>query len=448
MLDSAARSLAAISRGGATSPEAVARARTRGQAVALAGGDTPESRRIGALALAADLIVSTALDRDWSRPEITKVVGDLSDSVELPPKTVGFELFSRAVGDPRFLDPLPQLVETQLRLLTAFCTVDDASVWLARQTDGPELLAAVGAEPTRGIRSTAQAATAARGAAAGRAIRAIPIVRWENVEGVVVIRVARGDAHHAAALAAELAPRLAPALERARLLARTRQREASLVEATEKRLARLGFDLHDGPLQEVYALGSELRLFRDQLRGVLGASRSAPIVLGRVDDVEARLTALEAELRELARSFESPAALRTPLPTLLEQEKAEFERRSDVLVSLTLEGDFDSLTGSQTIALLRVVQEALANVESHSGARSATVAVEANADELRAEIVDDGRGFDVERTLVDAARAGRLGLVGMSERARLLDGRLDVESRPGGPTRVAAVIPRWRPGDA
>jgi len=58
---------------------------------------------------------------------------------------------------------------------------------------------------------------------------------------------------------------------------------------------------------------------------------------------------------------------------------------------------------------------------------------------------DDGRGFEVERTLVDAARTGHLGLVGMSERVRLLGGRLDVESRPGGPTRIAAVIPRWRP---
>jgi signal transduction histidine kinase len=447
LLDAAARSLAAISRGGANSPEAVARARARGQAVAAAGGDTPESRRAGALAFAADLIVSTALERDWLRPEIAKIVHELAGSVELPPKTVGSELFARAVGDPRFLDPLPQLVETQLRVLTAFCSADDASIWLARQDDGPELLAAVGADPTRGIRSAAQAATGAQGATVGRAIRAIPIVRWENVEGVLMIRVAKGDAQYAAALAAELAPRLAPALERARVLARTRQREAAVIEATEKRLARLGFDLHDGPLQEIFALGAELRLFRDQLRGVLGSNRSAPIILGRVDDIEARLTALEAELREFARSLESPAALRTPLPALLEKEKAEFEQRSDVRVLLSLVGDFDALTGSQTIALLRVVQEALANVESHSGATTASVTVEAAADELRAEIVDDGRGFDVERTLVEAARAGRLGLVGMSERTRLLDGRLDVESRPGGPTRVAAAIPRWRPGD-
>jgi signal transduction histidine kinase len=74
-----------------------------------------------------------------------------------------------------------------------------------------------------------------------------------------------------------------------------------------------------------------------------------------------------------------------------------------------------------------------------------TVTVGAGPEELRAEVTDDGHGFEVEPTLVQAARGGRLGLVGMSERVRLLEGRLDVESRPGGPTRIAATIPRWRP---
>ena len=58
---------------------------------------------------------------------------------------------------------------------------------------------------------------------------------------------------------------------------------------------------------------------------------------------------------------------------------------------------------------------------------------------------DNGRGFDVERTFVRAARGGRFGLVGMSERARLLGGRFDVRSSPGGPTTISLVLPAWRP---
>jgi len=51
----------------------------------------------------------------------------------------------------------------------------------------------------------------------------------------------------------------------------------------------------------------------------------------------------------------------------------------------------------------------------------------------------------VEERLLEAARAGRLGLVGMGERIRLLGGRFEIESKPGGPTRVRASLPRWRP---
>jgi signal transduction histidine kinase len=448
LLEAAARRLAAEARRGTSPAAALARARARGRAVSEAGGATAESYRSGALALAADAIVSIALERDWEREEVAALVSDLADLLEFAPEAIGFELFSRAVGDSRLLEPLPRLVlETQLRLLTAFCAVDDVSVWLGEAPAPPRLLAAVGGEPTRGIRSAARAAASGAPAPSGGTIHALPIARWEHVEGALVLRARSRDANRALAFADELLPRVALSLERTRLLIRTREREAALAESAERRLARLGFDLHDGPLQEVFALGGELRQFKEQLRRVLGTDRTTPVVLGRVDDLEARLTALEAELRELARSLESPVVLKTPLPELLKREKAALEERSGVLVSLLLDGDFESLTPSQTIALLRVVEEALANVYAHAGATTATVTVSAGGDELRAEIVDDGQGFEVEHTLVEAARGGRLGLVGMSERARLLGGRLDLESKPGGPTRVSAVIPRWRPGD-
>jgi signal transduction histidine kinase len=264
------------------------------------------------------------------------------------------------------------------------------------------------------------------------------------VESALVVRAARTD-RRTFGFASELAARLAPTIERERLLEQRTEQQSALVEAAERRLVRLGFDLHDGPVQEIVALGSELHLFREQLRRVLGGNRHADIVLGRVDDLEARLVALDGELRELARSLETPTILRTPLPALFRKEVADLKERSRLSVDLRLSGDLDSLTPSQAITLLRVVQEALANVEAHAAAGSATVWVSAETDELRVEVTDDGRGFEVERTLVEAARGGRLGLVGMSERVRLLDGRLDVDSKPGGPTRVAAVIPRWRP---
>jgi signal transduction histidine kinase len=413
--------------------------------VAAADGRGPAVSALGGLVLAADVVVSLALERDWGRGEVETLARDLGELLGLHAENVAIELFFRAVADPRLLEPPPQLaLETELRLLGAFCAVDDASIWIADDRQRPRLLTHVGVEPTRTMRAAAAEALAGHDRTATGAIRAFPVTRWERAEGALVVRVPRTD-RRALALAGELASRLPANVERARLLERRTERESALVEAAERRLARLGFDLHDGPVQEIVALGAELRLFREQLRRTLGGHRNANIILGRVDDLEARLVALDGELREVARSLESPTVLRTPLPELLRAEAAHLEEQAGLAIDLHLSGDLEALTASQAIVLLRVVQEALANVEAHSSARSASVTVTAGAEELRAEVLDDGQGFEVEPTLVAAARGGRLGLVGMSERVRLLEGRLDVESRPGGPTRVAAVIPRWRP---
>jgi signal transduction histidine kinase len=60
-------------------------------------------------------------------------------------------------------------------------------------------------------------------------------------------------------------------------------------------------------------------------------------------------------------------------------------------------------------------------------------------------VVDNGDGFDLESTLIRAARQGRLGLVAMHERVRLLGGQCRIDSRPGGPTVVSVALERWGP---
>jgi signal transduction histidine kinase len=108
-------------------------------------------------------------------------------------------------------------------------------------------------------------------------------------------------------------------------------------------------------------------------------------------------------------------------------------------------GDFGAMTPSQKIALIRVVQEACTNIREHSGAANVELAITAGRSCVELQISDDGEGFEVTRTLQDAAQRGRLGLVGSSERVRLLGGTFDVRSGPGGPTTVSVTLPRWQP---
>jgi two-component system sensor histidine kinase DegS len=243
----------------------------------------------------------------------------------------------------------------------------------------------------------------------------------------------------------ETALAVGPVLEIQTLLERNAAHERSLVESSERRLVRLGFDLHDGPMQDIAALAQDLRFFRTQLGPYLEHAADAERLLGRVDDLEARLVTLDRDLRDLARSLDAPALSQMRFADALSHVIGDFERKTGVDVQRSDSGDFAELTSSQRIALLRVVQEALNNVHEHSKAKRARVTVTAGRAGLSAEVYDQGSGFDVEDRLVQAAKAGRLGLVGMSERIRLLGGKLEIDSKPGGPTRITARIPRWQP---
>jgi signal transduction histidine kinase len=269
---------------------------------------------------------------------------------------------------------------------------------------------------------------------------------WNRPHAALVVRGTSAASEATLALGEELAAALPPVLEKASLLERNAEREQTLVDSTERRLVRLGFDLHDGPLQDVAALSTEVKLFKRQLAAAIPDGAVADRLLGRVDDVEARLRAVGAELRELARSLEAPTLLKVPFGQLVRKEVEQLEQAKGVRVSVDLEGDPNVLSPSQRIALLRVVEAALSNIREHSDARNVTISIVVGRAGVRAEIVDDGSGFDVEDSLLRAAREGRLGVIGMSERIRLLGGSFDLRSRRGGPTSVTMVLPRWRGG--
>lgn len=94
------------------------------------------------------------------------------------------------------------------------------------------------------------------------------------------------------------------------------------------------------------------------------------------------------------------------------------------------------------ITVFRIVQESVTNIQRHARARHVVVEVNGGAAGTELELIvrDDGRGFDPAR-LADLAHAGRSGLSGMRERAGLLGGAFEVDSRPGGGTRIVVTLP-------
>jgi two-component system nitrate/nitrite sensor histidine kinase NarX len=212
-------------------------------------------------------------------------------------------------------------------------------------------------------------------------------------------------------------------------------------EAEDPVRVSLGLDLHDGPLQDLALLTADLRLFRDQLGNTVEAHTERERILGRVDDLEARLRAVSSDLRRLSLSQLSPTSLERPFRDALEAELQTVEATAEIRTTLNMDGSIARLSPQQRIVLAWIVRAALSNICKHSGARTVELTVEAVGTSTHLVITDDGCGFDVGETLANPAGAEHIGIVGMATRARLAGGQFRIDSHRGGPTRIQVWLP-------
>jgi signal transduction histidine kinase len=248
---------------------------------------------------------------------------------------------------------------------------------------------------------------------------------WQQTLGAAAIGVAvlpvtlfaqRGLAASQAGIARWLlAPSLAARVER---LTETR---AGAVDVAQAELQRIERDLHDGAQARLVALAMDLGMAEERFDR---DPESARELVG-----EARLEAKRAlaELRDLARGIRPSLLAERGLGPAI----AALAARSPVPATATCDVPRRP-PGSVETAAWFVVSEALTNTAKYSGATRATVWITLRHGDLHVEIVDDGRG---------GADPGGAGLTGLAQRVEALDGTLEVNSPPGGPTLVRAVLP-------
>jgi signal transduction histidine kinase len=419
----------------------------RARIAALGAHASDQPRRVQ-LILAAELFAACWVDLASDPGRAAELVARLEEEIGLSRLDLGHEV----LRSPALLQlPPAVLLDVALALLRVLAELRDVSLWSGGRGRAVRRISQVG--DGRGGRGNAEAFARRLLGSHGDSERVedsggllgLTVHRWGQPVAAVVARPRAGSGPFARLLVGEVEPILTAALERDDLLARSTESERALLQSSERRMARLGLDLHDGPLQELLLLSEDLRLLRGQVPHALAREDGARILEGRCDDLEAQLVALESDLRRFAASLQSPVTTRQSFRAALERIVELFASRSDIEPELSIEGDLDDLTDSQQMALLGILREGLSNVREHSGASEVRVAVRGSEEGLFLEVADNGRGFDVEQTFVRAARGGHLGLVGLHERVRLLGGSSRIASRPGGPTTIHVALPRWRP---
>jgi signal transduction histidine kinase len=392
-----------------------------------------------ALDFLGDAIVAVALEHQFEPGEARAAVTAAADELGLPPHAAAFAVFRRALASKEFAQlPPAGAAELALVLLVELAPAAAGSLWILDAAGSTTCLVSHGKAPrSRRLREVAKAAL--DGVTAGSPQVHVRVVeRWDRPYAALVARGGVAESEHLEEYLEEAANALAPLLERASLFDRRVQREHDLVAAGERRLLRLGFDLHDGPLQEIVALAEEIRTASTQISAVV-PDDFRHRVRGRFNDVHARLGALDESLRQIAHSIRSTTAVARPVADAVEAELVALHSATGIEAELEAEGDLASLSDSQKIVLFRVVQEALSNVRKHSGAGRVSVVLRSRRTFVYLTVTDDGCGFDPR-----GLDAGRLGLAGISERVRLLGGAVEIETTPGAGTTVRATLPQWK----
>ncbi len=404
---------------------------------------------LASVAYAASAVVELAAALELDDADVRGAAAAVAEACALPLSAARFVFFSEAARNPRMLELPPLMaVEILLNLLLGLDVATEISLW-RQSSKGLDCLLSFGGagEPSRRIRAEAKAVMRGRSRLSllgGSQLRSGPVLRFGEPYAAVVARCGSLETDVADAFIAEAATALGPILERENLLEHSAERDRTLVAAAERRLMRLGFDLHDGPIQEILALAADVRLLQEQVYPfVLVEQRE--LAYGRFDDLTARLVDVDRQLREIAHSLETKSVISRPLGEILHREVDGFAERTGIEATLEIRGDPDSLSSGQRITVFRAIQEALANVREHAGASNVEVRIRARRSAIELQITDDGMGFEVERAVAKAAQRGRLGLVGIAERVRMLGGTFELESSPGGPTRLKLTLPRWEP---
>jgi signal transduction histidine kinase len=227
----------------------------------------------------------------------------------------------------------------------------------------------------------------------------------------------------------DLEQRVAERTDRLGQLLRT---TISTQEDERRRLAR---ELHDETAQTLAALAIALDRARDGLEG------ATPEVRSQISHAKQLATLLLAETRRMILGLRPTVLDDMGLLPAIRWYCETYLTDAGIEVAIEADQAPQRLPAHIEVALFRIVQEAIANVAKHAQAHHVDVRVGVRDGTITVAVADDGRGFDVDRALGQAGPLESVGLLGMQERVRLLNGRLEIRSREGAGTLVLVEAP-------
>ncbi|MFC1924344.1 PAS domain S-box protein [Chloroflexota bacterium] len=208
-----------------------------------------------------------------------------------------------------------------------------------------------------------------------------------------------------------------------------------ITKAQEEERKRIARELHDETAQQLIALSHQLEDF------ARNNERLSPDDIELLGSWRRHIKDTQQGLRWFIRELRPPMIDDLGLLPAVKWLIDELKVVSGMSVDLKVIGPERRFNPEAELVLFRIVQEALANVRRHAEASEVHIILEFADDQTSVTISDNGRGFQMPKALGEMSHLGKLGLIGMEERARLISGKLTVKSEVGVGTNITIVVP-------
>jgi len=271
-----------------------------------------------------------------------------------------------------------------------------------------------------------------------KSVVTVPIVSGERTFGalsVLSIDETEAFSEREVAILTAIGRQAGIAIENAYLYENMRFYARQITQAQESERRRIARELHDDTIQSLVALSRRLE--------ALGTSDelSSHEVAADISELQAATGEIIKRVRRFSQDLRPSILDDLGLLPTLEELAASMNRRDGLQAEFKVKGEERRLSSEMELTLFRIAQEAMNNVRKHADADRVVTTVELTDGAVNLTVEDNGKGFNPPTLTDHPTAAGKLGLIGMHERARLLGGSLVVESEPGRGTRVIVNVP-------
>ncbi len=208
-----------------------------------------------------------------------------------------------------------------------------------------------------------------------------------------------------------------------------------VTRAQEEERKRIARELHDETAQSLIAVSHQLENFASNNKHLSAGD------IGLLSNLREQVKNALEGVRRFSRDLRPPILDDLGLLPAVEWLIGDLREQRGTKANLRVVGAQRRLAPEAELLLFRIIQEAVNNAKRHAEPSEVEVILEFGEGKMVATVRDNGKGFELPRTLGELSRVGKLGLAGMEERARLLGGSLTVQSEPDKGTTVVVSAP-------